>query len=132
MAGIFIGPVAGAFVGGCADIVGCIMFGISINPIITLGAISIGLVSGIIYRSLPIEKPKLKVTMSVFAAHVTGSMLIKSIGLYLYYHYDVSLLLFRIPLYILIGTAEMLIIYSLSENKVFKHHLQKIQLTAYK
>ncbi len=130
MAGIFIGPVAGIFVGACADIVGCIMFGISINPIITLGGISIGFISGMIYQSRIIENPKLKLMLSVAAAHVIGSMLIKSIGLYVYYHYAVSLLLLRIPLYIVIGLCEMFIIYSLSENRAFQYQLQKIRLTA--
>jgi ECF transporter S component (folate family) len=129
MAGIFIGPVAGIFVGACADIVGCILFGININPIITLGGISIGFVSGMIYHSNIIENTKLKLVLSVAAAHIIGSMLIKSVGLYVYYHYAVSLLLLRIPLYMVIGFAEMSIIYSLAENRAFQHQLSKIRLS---
>jgi ECF transporter S component (folate family) len=132
MAGIFLGPVAGAFVGLCADIVGCIIFGISINPIITLGGISIGFISGAVYHSHIVENPKLKLVLSTATAHIIGSMLIKSVGLYLYYHYAVSLLLLRIPLYIVIGSAETLITYSLSENRAFQNQLQKIRVTAYK
>jgi ECF transporter S component (folate family) len=119
-------------VGGCADIVGCVIFGISINPIITLGGISIGFISGMVYHSGIVENTKLRVVLSVAAAHVIGSMLIKSVGLYIYYHYAVSLLLLRIPLYTVIGFAETFIIYSLSVNRAFQHQLQKIRLTAYK
>ena len=52
LAGIYLGPVAGAFVGAAADLVGCLMVGYAINPVITLGAVSIGLISGIVARSL--------------------------------------------------------------------------------
>jgi ECF transporter S component (folate family) len=129
MAGIFIGPVAGAFVGLCADIVGCIMFGININPIITLGGVSIGFISGIVYHSHIIKAPKLRLIVAIAAAHIIGSMLIKSVGLYVYYHYAVALLLLRVPLYIVIGSAEAFIIYSLSENTAFQQQLQKMRVT---
>jgi ECF transporter S component (folate family) len=125
MAGIFFGPLAGALVGGCADIVGCLVVGYSINPIVTFGAISIGFISGFVYRS-SIESPKLRLMLSVGIAHVVGSMVIKSIGLYVYYHYAVPVLLLRVPLYLVIGSLETLIVYTLLESKAFQNQLSKI------
>ena len=42
MAGIFLGPLAGGIVGGVADLLGCVLVGYTINPIITLGGILVG------------------------------------------------------------------------------------------
>lgn len=124
MAGIFFGPVAGALVGGCADIIGCLVVGYSINPIVTLGAMSIGCISGVMYRHSSVESPKLRLILSVGVAHVVGSMVIKSIGLYVYYHYAVPVLLLRVPIYLVIGSLETLILYTLSESKAFKSQLR--------
>ena len=59
LSGIAFGPLAGAAVGIVADLVGCLMVGYTINPIVTLGAAVIGIltflvlsvVSLITYRS---------------------------------------------------------------------------------
>jgi ECF transporter S component (folate family) len=123
MAGILFGPVAGALVGGCADVVGCLVVGYSINPIVTLGAVSIGTISGLLYRSSNVENSRLKLMLSIGVAHIVGSMLIKSIGLYVYYHYAVPVLLLRIPLYLVIGSLETLILCTLLESKAFRNQL---------
>ena len=51
-AGIIFGPISGGVVGLVADITGCIAVGYSINPLITLGAVSVGFVSGVLSRFL--------------------------------------------------------------------------------
>lgn len=127
MAGIFIGPLAGAITGGCADLIGCLLVGYSINPIVTAGAASVGLISGLVWRGLPHTGPKLRLAASVGLAHVTGSMIIKSAGLYLYYGYPPALLLLRIPLYLVIGTLEGYIIYLLLRNKEISRQLERIR-----
>ena len=48
IAGFSLGPIAGALVGTVADLIGCVLYGYSINPIITVGAASVGLVAGVI------------------------------------------------------------------------------------
>lgn len=127
MAGIFIGPLAGAIAGGCADLIGCLLVGYSINPIVTAGAASVGLISGLVWRGLPHTGPKLRLAAAVGLAHVTGSMIIKSAGLYLYYGYPPALLLLRIPLYLVIGTLEGYIIYLLLRNKEISRQLERIR-----
>ena len=89
MAGIFFGPVIGAVVGLVADVLGCILKGYAINPIITIGSTCIGLFSGLLfhYALRPMKNYLLpKIAISTVAAHAVGSMLITSFGLYAYYH----------------------------------------------
>ena len=52
LSGIAFGPGAGTLVGLVADIVGCVMVGYTINPLVTLGAVAIGLISGFVPRIL--------------------------------------------------------------------------------
>ena len=103
MAGIFFGPLAGLTVGACADLIGCLLVGYAINPIITAGAASVG------------------------AAHVIGSMIIKSIGLRIYFGYPLQMIALRVPLYIVIGCAEGYIIYLLLRNKAFGRQLERMK-----
>ncbi|MCI5892131.1 MAG: folate family ECF transporter S component [Clostridiales bacterium] len=127
MAGIMFGPIIGTLVGAAADIIGCIIVGYSINPIITVGAASIGLISGLVSFYCFADKPKLRILAAVGLAHLVGSVIIKSIGLYVYYRHPISLILLRIPTYIIIGSIEGYLIYVLMTNKAFSRQLQKIR-----
>lgn len=126
MAGIFFGPLAGLAVGVGADIIGCILVGYSINPIITLGAALIGVTSGIISHYVKIDNLTLKLALSVGAAHVIGSMIVKSIGLHVYYKFTFPVLILRVPLYIVIGFLEFYIIRFLIKNKSFSRELERM------
>ena len=124
MAGIFLGPAAGCITGIVADVVGCLIVGYAINPIITLGAACIGLIAGLLYRVMPdqplnrLPEHSFRVFVSVLPAHIVGSMFIKSVGLMVYYHYTLLQVALRIPLYMVIGTAEALIISALLSNTI--------------
>ena len=48
-AGMIFGPIVEALVGTVADLVGCVMVAYEINPLVTLGAALIGLISGIVF-----------------------------------------------------------------------------------
>lgn len=126
MAGVFFGPFVGGAVGIGADLIGCLLKGYAINPIITLGAASIGMLSGFtayLSAKFPLA---LRVPLSVLTAHIIGSMLIKSIGLYIYYHTAMEVLMMRIPLYLATAALESLIIYLLLKNKAFSQQLNRI------
>lgn len=127
MAGIFFGPFIGAAVGAGADLIGCLLVGYAINPVITLGAASIGFVSGLMSILLSKMHKCPRTALSVLAAHAAGSMLIKSIGMYFYFHTPVQVLMLRIPLYIGIGTLEFYIIYLLLKNKAFSDQLERVK-----
>lgn len=108
LAGYLYGPLCGALCGTVADIVGCILVGYSINPVITLGAATIGFLSGVFGRHGIAKVPKL--WLSVVAAHTVGSVVIKSAGLYLYFATPLPMLALRIPTYVLIGALEYALI----------------------
>ena len=129
IAGISLGPIAGAIVGIAADLIGCVLYGYSINPIITAGAMAIGLISGIISRYV-IKKPEsLKIIISSALAHIIGSVLIKSYGLSVWYlsKYELGFWEFvawRFLNYAIVATAECVIIILMFKNLAFKKYLQ--------
>ena len=126
MSGIFFGPFIGAVTGAAADIIGCIMKGYAINPVITCGAACIGFASGAVYRLFFKHSGMVRVLVSVMSAHILGSMIVKSAGMMLYFHTPMSVILWRIPIYLIIGTAETVIISSLLSNRAFRAELEKV------
>ena len=108
LAGYLYGPLCGILCGAVADLVGCVLVGYAINPVITLGASAVGLLSGLFGRQGVLKKPRL--WLSVIVAHTVGSVVIKSAGLYLYFATPIPVLALRLPTYLFIGTLEYLII----------------------
>ncbi len=131
IAGFSLGPIAGALVGTVADLIGCVLYGYSINPIITVGAASVGLVSGFIANYI-VKKPLLlKVVASTVAAHIVGSVLIKSAGLAVWYlsKYELGyweFVAWRLLNYALVATAECIIIYLLLRNSAFVRQIERM------
>ncbi len=121
LAGYLYGPVAGALCGAAADILGCIFKGYSINPIITLAATIIGFCAGVFGKCGFFKKPKL--LLSVYSAHILGSMILKSVGLYIYFATPPAVLAWRIPLYIAIGALEYMLIRFCLNHKGLKELL---------
>lgn len=127
LAGILFGPKIGLFTAIAADIVGCIVRGYEINPIITLGAACIGFFSGFMYLYVFKNNLVPRVALSVFTAHIIGSMIVKSIGLYIYFPPQRVTLIWRIPSYLIIGTIETIIICALLKNKVFSSQFERLK-----
>ncbi|MBQ6040867.1 MAG: folate family ECF transporter S component [Oscillospiraceae bacterium] len=127
MAGIFLGAPAGFLVGVMADVIGCLIVGYSINPIITLGAGCIGLIAGLAYSALQKAGLTERIAVSVMSAHVIGSMFIKSVGLMVYYSYSLPMVLPRVPLYLAIGTVESMIIILLMKNRIFAEQVERLR-----
>jgi ECF transporter S component (folate family) len=130
MAGIFFGPVVGAAVGLVADIIGCLIKGYAINPIITIGMTCIGLFSGLVfhYALRPMKNRLLpRIAISTVAAHAVGSMLITSFGLYAYYHTPFETLILRVPIYLITAALETAVIYLMLKNKAFSAELEKVR-----
>jgi len=108
LAGYLYGPLCGALCGTVADLVGCMLVGYAINPIITFGAAAIGFLSGLFGKHGIAAKSKL--WLSVVAAHTVGSVVIKSAGLYLYFATPLPVLALRLPTYLIVGTLEYMLI----------------------
>lgn len=130
LAGIAFGSVAGAACGAVADLVGCMLVGYAINPIVTLGAAVIGAVAGI-YRFLPRTSGGVSrfvaVSVTAAAAHFFGSVLIKTAGLAAFYDMPYFvLLLWRVLNYLIVGVLECIIISLLLKNGRIRYEIKKI------
>ena len=128
-AGVAFGPVAGAAVGLVADLVGCVMVGYTINPIVTIGATVIGALSGMIFRlteKISIDN-RLRLPITVAFAHIVGSIIIKTIGLAAYYDMPFYiLLLWRTLNYVIVGALDGIAIYTLLKSKGVQIELNKL------
>ncbi len=114
-AGIMFGPIVGGVVGAATDIVSYFLSGQAypINPIVTLGAVSVGVISGLLSHHVFKKKGMTRIIIPSAAAHIIGSMIIKPIGLFTFYGYAV---LWRIPLYFVIAPLEIALLCMIYRN----------------
>ena len=130
MASILFGPVAGVAVGVVADLVGCFLVGYTINPLVTLGAAAIGFLSGLVWRAMRAMPFALRVAVTVFAAHLVGSVGIKTFGLAAYYAFPLwQLMLWRLLNYALVGAVEGTLLYILLKNRMLMKQFSVIYST---
>ncbi len=122
LCGYLYGPVAGALCGAVADLVGCLAYGYAINPIITLGACAVGAYAGLFGVRGALQKPRL--WLSVTAGHAVGSVLIKSLGIYVFYATPLPTLALRVPIYLITGIAEYIVLALLLRNKGLRKIMQ--------
>ena len=130
LAGIVMGPFAGAFVGVVADLVGCVLYGYAINPLVTLGAAAVGLFAGI--AAYLLRKPRiLQIIAAVILSHAVGSVFIKSLGLAAWYaaSYDMGFWTFvgwRLVTYLLIAAVECLVLNTLLSHRAVSSQLERM------
>ena len=120
LAGIMFGPIIGLVAGVAADLIGCLLVGYAVNPLITLGAAAIGFVSGVSYLILKRTKLPYWLTMllPVLTSHIVGSVVIKSFGLAAFYDMPLGILmLWRALNYLMVGAIEYVLIYFVMKNK---------------
>lgn len=123
-AGLYLGPVYGMLCGTVADLVGSLMVGYAINPIITVGAASIGLVAGLVFRLA--KRTPFRCALSVLSAHLIGSIVIKTAGLVIFYHLPfLATLFWRIVIYAFTGALECLLLVLLEKNTAFQKQMAK-------
>ena len=120
LAAVLFGPVEGSAVGAVADMIGGTLSGYAINPLITLGAGSIGLTAGLLWRALPNLRLGLRTQISVFAGHAVGSIVINSLALHLFYNYPWSVLVTRIPNALVLAAVNTVLVRLLLENKTIR------------
>ena len=117
-AGLVFGPIEGMLVGVCADLLGCVLRGYAINPVVTVGAVVIGLLAGlggICLRRLPLTW---QVVLTTAVAHLVGSVIIKTVGLAQYYAMPLWLLMgWRLLNYALIAAVEAVLLRLLLSNR---------------
>ena len=126
LSGIIFGPTVGAFTGLVADIIGCILRGYAINPILTLASVLIGFLAGSIYYILNKINSHIRLALTVLFCHTAGSVIIKTIGLCLWYGSPFyATLISRIINYIIVAVAEFIVLDILLSNKSFRKNLSK-------
>jgi ECF transporter S component (folate family) len=113
------GPIVGGAAGLSADLISYLLSRqvYPINPLVTLGAMAIGLISGLVSHYLIKRPGKLHIVLSCALAHLVGSMIIKPLGLYQFYGVAV---LWRIPLYLAIAPVEIAILCLLYRNRMIR------------
>ena len=128
LAGMMFGPVAGALVGAVADLVGCLMVGYTVNPLVTLGAVCVGVLGGLLFR-LTKKLPLLWQTcITVILTHLVASVIIKTFGLAAYYDMPFHvLLLYRLLNYAIVGVAEWLLLYTVLKNKALRRRFEELR-----
>ena len=114
LAAVVFGPGAGFAVGAVADIIGGVLAGYAINPLITLGAGAIGLVAGFAWQKL---SSNLRLAASVLLGHFVGSMVITSLALRLFYGYPWATLAVRIPNALILSAVNVVLLRILLENR---------------
>ena len=112
-----VGPGAGFAVGAVADIIGGVLAGYAINPLITLGAGAIGLVAGFAWQKLSSLSTNLRLAASVLLGHFVGSMVITSLALRLFYGYPWATLAVRIPNALILSAVNVVLLRILLENR---------------
>ena len=129
-AGFAFGPVVGALVGTVADLIGCVLVGYTVNPVVTLGAALIGAVGGLAYLALSkIKLPTwLRVLIAVALAHAVGSVAVKTLGLAAFYDMPYHiLLLWRSLNYLIVAILESSLLFMLFENKTIEAKIASIK-----
>lgn len=125
-AGWFLGAPIGALVGIVADLLGCLLKGFAINPIITLGAALVGACAGL-FATLFKKKITLSLIFSTFFAHLIGNVIVKTIGLYWWYAALRPTLIFRLPTYAIIAALELVILILITKNKQIQKMLDEVK-----
>lgn len=127
MAGIFFGPFIGAAVGAGADLIGCLVTGMTPAPMITLGAAATGFMAGLVYNNVFKNKLLPRIALSVIIARLVGSVLITTTSLYFLFPAMRPQLIWRPVTSLVMAVIEISIIYMLMSNKAFAAQLEKIR-----
>lgn len=125
LSGILFGPAVGASVGIVSDMVSYFLStqSFAISPIVTLGAASLGAVSGLISNYVFKKRSTLSIILSVVCAHLVGSLAVKTFGIFAYYNLTYGMmLLYRLPTYTVIAAIESSAICLILKHKAFKKY----------
>lgn len=116
-AGIFFGPGAGALVGIAVDVISCLLStNPAVNPVILLGALTVGVSSGVVARYVVRERGLKQYIASAATAHLLGQVLIKSVGKMIYFGMPWFGIFIGLACSVLACAAEVAIIRLLTNN----------------
>ncbi len=128
LAGFLLGPLLGMTVGVVADLLGCLLVGYTVNPLVTLGAAAVGLCGGLVWKLSERLPRGLRTALAVLIAHGIGSVLIKTFGLAVFYEAPLGILmLWRALNYLIVGIPEGILLYLITKNQGIRAVAQKYQ-----
>lgn len=91
LAGLWMGPVAGAVCGFCADILGCFMKGYAVDPFITTAAVCWGLLPALarpLFAGRTKKGKTVGIVISIVVTAVISSLVLTTSGLVLFQGYN--------------------------------------------
>ena len=125
LSGILFGPIISGIVAFVSDILGSILRGYAINPVITLGAVFTSVTGAFLFKLFKNLPVFLRLFLSVSIAHILGSVIIKTIGLSLYTGTSFMVLLpMRAINYSIMIIIDTLVLFFLLKNRSFKKILE--------
>ena len=128
MAGFIFGPWMGLIVATVADLLGSLIRGFAINPVITLGAAALGFSGGLLFRMLKGTPDLFRIALTVFISHLIGSVLIKTAGLAQYSGSPYLILLpMRCANYAVMFFIDFTVLYLLRKNRAFNKLTESIK-----
>lgn len=117
-AGVFFGPGAGVIVALAVDTISCVLStNPVINPIISLGAATVGFLSGAVVKYIfRGRRDTVSLIAATASAHTVGQVIIKSIGKIIYYGMPWYGIFIGLLCSIVAGALEIIIIRTLYKN----------------
>ena len=125
LSGIWFGPFVGAVVGVIADFISALLSPpYQPNPLISLGAASIGILSGVLARYIIKGRKFYHILLLTLAVHTVGSVIIKSTMLGLMGYAVVWPI--RIAIYSAVALCESYLIYVIVSNKGLSSRIERL------
>lgn len=116
--GVLFGPFVGAVVGVCSDLVSCLCStNPAVNPLISLGALAVGFLSGLMYHHVSFKSDSLRLALSVAFAHLIGQVAIKSVAKMIFFFMPWYGTFIGLGVSVVVGTIEFFAIKALLGNK---------------
>ena len=129
--GIAFGPIAAILVAVTADLIGCLMVGFGVNPLVTVGAAVVGLIAGfapMLLKKYTALSGAPLIVITVVLSHLFGSVLIKTLGLAVYYDMPIFALMgWRLLNYAVVSTAEALLLCVLLKRDGVRRQIEKFR-----
>lgn len=110
LASLALGPFWGGVCGAVADLVGCAIVGYSVNPLITLAMVGIGVLPSLLVRR---KESFFSVFFGVLVTHLLFSVALKSFALYLWYGMPLPVFLLRVGVSLVAAVLESFLLYEL-------------------
>lgn len=120
LCGIAYGPIVASLTGIVADLIGCVLRGYAINPIITLACAAIGFLAGAVSFLLKKVNKNVMLLITILICHIIGSIILKTLGLHLFLGYPFFITLIQRSFnYLCVSIVEFIVLVSLFRNKTF-------------